>query len=130
MEKKKLLCIGNVLEPEGTYTNCGHYGDTEFKFIPARDLNEALSEIIKTKEPIIGIVFSRSTLVENYSKDKGNAASILVIETAKKRYEKLKVVSMVLNDCDTQGKSSVIIDSYVAVKEDWRKIDNFLLSNL
>ncbi|MCX6824094.1 MAG: hypothetical protein NT085_03120 [candidate division SR1 bacterium] len=125
MEKKKLLYIGNVLEPEGTYTNCGHYGDTEFKFTSARDLNEALSEIIKTKEPIIGIVFSRSTLVENYSKDRGNAASMLVIETAKKQYEKIKVVSMVFNDLDKKGKSAAIVGSYIAEKSDWRKIDDF-----
>jgi len=68
-------------------------------------------------------------LVENYSKDKGNAASMLVIETAKKRYKKIKVVSMVLNDLDKKGKSAAIVGSYIADKSDWRKIDDFFSSS-
>jgi hypothetical protein len=129
MEKKKLLFIGEVLEPTETYTNFGHYGDTEFEFVSARCLQDAFGEIAKTKKPIVGIVFARSILVENYSKDKGNIVSMLVVHTAKQQYPKLKVVSMVFNDLDTIGKAAAIVGSYVTDKSDWRKIDEFISSS-
>jgi len=124
---KKILCIGQVNEPLEEYSNFSTHAQ-KFEIVSARSLEEAITLITETKksEPIKAIVFARSVLIDNYSKDKGNIVSMLVIDIAKKSYPKLKVVSMVLHDKDTKGKTVAILGSYVAEKSDWVPIFDFI----